>query len=115
MAAAWHYDHVSEYLAFVRRAFAVTTQGGTVRTSWCGGELDAAAWRRSFRDALERRITLKGGAPPAWRRLDDQHQTDLQRDARDLERLLRHRIRPAWRRWRTREVQARFGHLLEEW
>lgn len=64
---AWHYAYVHEYLTVCRWAFAATPGGRPVRLAWNGPALDREGWRRAFRRALDRRITLKAGPEPAWR------------------------------------------------
>lgn len=117
-AAAWSYEHVHDYLEICRRARAALDAGGRVRLRWNEEPMDDAAWRRAFRDALDRRINLKAGTPPAWRKLDPSYQTELRRDARWINEWARsgRRLRPPMNRWGTAEIQARYAHVLaREW
>lgn len=106
----WHYRHVREMLALYRRAFAHSAGGGTVKLHWNDEPMDAAAWRREFCQALDRRINLKAGIVPAGRRASEGHQTDLRRDQHDLHATIGQRVRVY--QFRTPEVRRRFGHLL---
>jgi hypothetical protein len=51
----WCYDHVREYLAYVRPRIAALRAGEN--------SVDARIWLNKFRIALDRRITLKVAAP----------------------------------------------------
>lgn len=107
----WTYAHVHEYLTVRRAASMLLAQGHAVKLSRCGDTYDAEAWERECIRALDRRITLKAGPTSPWRKLAPEWQTNMQRDARALADLLQRRIRRAYR-FDTREMQARFGHLL---
>jgi hypothetical protein len=109
----WQYQYVSEILAFYRRAREITEPGGTIRLQWGGRSYDAESWRRQFRVALDRRINLKAGAQPCWRKLDDRYQTELRRDADNIRRCLNHRM--ALHQIMTPELRGRFGHLISRW
>ena len=63
--------------------------------------------------ALDRRINLKGGLLQDGRKWDDDYQRGLVQDQDELHRFLQQWVNPAINRWRTKDVQARFGHLLE--
>jgi hypothetical protein len=109
----WQYRYVSEILAFYRRAREITEAGGTIRLSWAGRDYDAEGWRRQFRVALDRRINLKAGPEPQWRKLGDLYQTELRRDADNIRR--HHTQRLAIQQIMTPELRRRFGHLITEW
>lgn len=109
----WQYAHVSKMLRFYRWAFAETTAGRTIQIDWAGQPLDAAGWRREFQRALDRRINLKAGPPPPWRKLDDLYQTNLERDCRAIRDNRQQRIALHW--LGTPELRERFGHLIEEY
>ncbi len=106
----WTYRDPGLMLAFYRKAFAITAAGGTVRLSWAGRDLDAAGWRKNFRDALDRRINLKMGPPPPWRKLDGLYQTNMERDARAIHAYRQQRVR--FYHIATPELRKRFGHLM---
>jgi hypothetical protein len=107
---AWTYRHVGAYLAFRRLAETTIERGGRVQESWAGHELDAAGWQRACATALDRRINLKAGPPPPWRKLDEAYQTALLRDARAIQDRLTRRVRLY--QLGTPELRARFSHLL---
>jgi hypothetical protein len=109
----WRYRHVGEMLAFYRRAREITEAGGTVRLERFGREYDADDWRRQFRLALDRRITLKAGPEPAWRKLDDDYRRNLERDCRAIRDKVRRRV--ALHQLATPELRRRFGHLITPW
>lgn len=109
----WQYRYVSEMLAFYRRAREITESGGAIRLSWAGREYDAEGWRRQFRVALDRRINLKAGPEPSWRKLDDQYQTELRRDCQRIRDHSQRRI--ALHQIITPELRRRFGHLVTPW
>ncbi len=109
---AWNYQHVGEILRFYRQAKAITAAGGKIRLSWAGREYDAVTWREQFRVALDRRITLKAGPPPSWRKLGSIYQTELRRDADNIRRHRTHRL--AIHQIITPELRRRFGHLISE-
>lgn len=104
------YQHVSEYLAMCRRAFAHTAAGGRVRMGWAGREMDAAEWRREFLTALHRRITVvpanHRGKP--CRKLDPLYQLGQMRDARRVNEYASRRIVHPCNRLETAELQRRF-------
>lgn len=109
---AWEYAYVSEMLAFYREAFRRTSAGKTIQLEWGGRAYDAQAWREQFRTALDRRINLKSGDPPNWRKLDDLYQTEQARDARNIRD--HHERRLALHQIVTPELRQRFGHLISE-
>lgn len=109
----WQYRYVSEMLALYRRAREITEAGGTVRLSWAGRDYDAEGWRRQFRVALDRRINLKVGPLPPWRKLDSLYQTELRRDCRRIRDASQHRA--ALHQIMTPELRRRFGHLVTSW
>lgn len=111
--AGWY---VSEW----KRGKAATAAGGTVRVAGSWHDLDAVAFDRFMLAALNRRINLRGGLAEdgvahTGRRTAPDYQTELQRDAWELQGHQARRTR-LWglngRRWRTDVVQRRFGHLL---
>jgi hypothetical protein len=109
----WTYQYVPEMLAFYRQARQITEVGGRIRLSWAGREYDAASWREQFRKALDRRINLKAGPEPCWRKLDDLYQTELRRDADNIRRHRAQRL--AIHQITTPELKRRFGHLISSW
>jgi hypothetical protein len=101
------------YVAAWKRANAVVAAGGTVRTSWAGADLDAAAWRRNVRDALDRRINARGGLVQTGRKWEYLYQLELERDARAIQARLTRRVRVY--QFGTPEIRKRFGHLLSRY
>ncbi len=108
--------HAGAYVAAWRTGKEITREGGTVRLFRDGRELDADGFAREMDRALQARINIRGGLVQCGRRMDDQYQTELQRDAWELQAHRESRVR-LWglngRRWRTDIVQARLGHLLD--
>ena len=113
----WTYQHVGTMLRFYRWAFAETAAGRTIALSragqYEGRGFDAEGWRRQFRRALDRRINLKAGPVPAWRKLGEIYQTELRRDADNIRRHHTHRL--AIHQIMTPELRRRFGHLISPW
>lgn len=109
----WTYRDAGLMLRFYRWAFAETTAGRRVQMSWCGRSLDADGWRREFRRALDHRINLKTGPYPSWRKLDDNYQRNLERDARAIRD--RAQRRAALHQLSTPELRRRFEHLISPW
>lgn len=78
------YPMAGQYLAAVRRAFAITQAGGRVRLFWSSPDLDAEGWTREFCAALDRRISRE----LPWYGLGRKWDPDWQRHARfDAERI----------------------------
>lgn len=77
-------------------------------TGWSGrsNKEPVAYIRARMRSALDQRINIRGGNVAACVPID----YDLVRDARDLDQLIRLRIRCY--QFRTAKMRARFGHLL---
>jgi hypothetical protein len=90
-----------------------TVSDGAVRLEWGGREYDAEGWRRQFRKALDRRINLKAGPEPPWRKLDPDYQRQLERDCRAIRDNRQRRI--ALHQIATPELKRRFGHLISRW
>jgi hypothetical protein len=109
----WRYQYVGEMLAFYRRAREITEAGGTIRLEWGGREYDAESWRRQTWLALDRRINLKAGPEPQWRKLDDHYQIELRRDADNIRQHRTQRLALHW--IGTPELRRRFGHLISRW
>lgn len=109
----WRYQHVGEILAFYRWARAETEAGRPIRLSWAGRSYDADGWRRQFRLALDRRINLKVGPEPRWRKLDDRYQTEMERDCRAIRDKVQHRS--SLHQITTPELRRRFAHLISRW
>jgi hypothetical protein len=109
----WQYRYVSEMLAFYRRAREITEAGGTIRLEWGGRSYDAEGWHRQFRAALDRRINLKAGPPPEWRKLDDHYQVEMIRDCQAIRDNQQRRA--ALHQIITPELRRRFGHLISGW
>lgn len=114
---AWRYQHAGGYLRLCRWAFAETRAGRTIALSsadaYMGWTYTAETWRRAFWKALDRRINLKAGPEPAWRKLDDRYQTELERDCRAIrEHATHHR---AVHQLATPELRRRFGHIISGW
>ena len=59
---------------------------------------------------LDKRINLKAGPPPKWRRLSERYQASLIRDQRRLHERVRYRI--VLYRFETPELNRRFAYLL---
>lgn len=112
--ARWHYRDAGLILRFYRWAFAETAAGRLIALSredqYIGRGFDAEGWRREFRRALDRRINLKAGSDPAWRKLDDLYQTELARDCRQIRDHATKRI--AVHQIMTPELRRRFGHII---
>lgn len=106
----WQYRYAGEMLRFYRWAKAITAAGGRVRLSWAGSEYDAEGWRHQFLLALDRRITLKAGPLPSWRKLSDLYQTELRRDSQRIRDNRQQRV--ALHQINTPELRRRFGHLI---
>jgi hypothetical protein len=108
--ALWKYSFVADYLALMRRGFAITRAGGHVRLGWAGADLDLQAFRREFRLALNRRINLKAGddRETRWRKWDHDYQIALRRDARRVNEYSSRRIVDPINRLSTPELQRRF-------
>lgn len=77
---------------------------------WPRGVVDRETLVREYGEALDRRINLRGGQLPLGRKLTERYQTDLRRDARDLEGWLTQRIRVYG--FRCKELNHRFSHVL---
>jgi hypothetical protein len=107
------YPEPAKYVAWVRRQDEQASLGCPVpRPSWPHSALSPVQWQREKWSALDRRINLRGGAAPKWRRLDPMHQTELRRDQQALAKI-RERIRVY--QFATPEVRRRFGHLLSRY
>jgi hypothetical protein len=106
-----------EYVRFWQRARAHTAAGGTVKLEWCGPALDAAAFTKEMRGALDRRINLRGGLTSdgrtgLFRKTDADHERCARLEAYEVRNLVQHRVWPARYRFQTPEFQKRYGHLL---
>jgi hypothetical protein len=108
----WRYQHVDSYLRFIRLAREMTALGGAVQLFWSNPALDAQAWIQEFRTALDKRINLKAGSPPRWRRLDPDYQAELRRDQLAYQRHILHRVR--LRSVQTDIARKRLGHLIHD-
>jgi hypothetical protein len=110
------YRFVHDYLAFVRWANATTAGGKTIALrSFNSPALDAAAWCKEFRLALDARINAKGGTTPRGRYCpsDLAHGYNYAGFVRDQHRLSDiRRINLRVYQFETRAVRERFEHLL---
>ena len=95
----------ARYMRIVRGA-APDTLATDPFMGWLASKEPVDHIRARMRSALDRRINVRGGNVAACVPLD----ADLQRDARDLDQLIRLRIRCY--QFRTAKMRARFGHLL---
>ena len=106
-----HYPCPGWYLKNCREAFRITREGGMfLFGKWPQRRMNAETWRREFLGALDRRINAKGGLWDIGRKKDPDYQTDLRRDADDLRRHLRDRVRIY--QFRTPDFRRRFAHHL---
>jgi len=81
----------------------------TVRTWWgCNGGLTGDGFRQWFRERLDARINREDRRP--WRRLSDDYQASLMRDAIRVRQITQERV--IHRQFETDIVNARLGHLL---
>lgn len=108
--SAWRYRYVGTMLAAYRHAFATVRAGRSIRMDWACPGLDLAGFRRWFCDALDRRINLKVGDAPPWRKLGDDYQRALLRDQRRVREWFARRV--IVRQFETDEARRRFGHIL---
>lgn len=93
------------YVAAWKRLKAMPA-GSLVNVSWDRNSEPVDRVRADFRKALDARINLRGGRPEANEPID----IELVRDARDLDDILRIRLRVY--RFRCPAMNRRFGHLL---
>lgn len=108
-----HWNAARCYLELCRNVQAALTEGRRVRLHWTDWEgLDREGWRQEFLMVLNRRINLKAGPPPLWRKLDPEYQTGLRRDQQRLHAWLQQRVR--FYQFETDFCRTRFGHLLPE-
>lgn len=104
------YPMPGAYLRAVKRANTITANGGTVRLFWNTADLDANAWRREFRAALDRRISARGGLLGTGRRWTDDYETAMRRDGRAI-RNTHNRIIVRVTEITTDDWRKRFAHL----
>lgn len=69
MTAKWDYRHVHDYLSCARPRLEAIRNGED--------SVNARIWLKAFRTALDRRINLKTGSVPCWRKLCDSYQERL--------------------------------------
>lgn len=106
-----HQEAARRYLALCRQVEAALAEGKRVRLRWTDWEgLDREGWRRAFLKVLDRRINLKAGPLPRWRKLDEAYQVGLRRDQQRLHAWLQQRVRCY--QFETDFARQRFGHLL---
>lgn len=108
------YPEAGRYLRSMQKGFRITRSGGTVALFRFGEQLDAEGFRAMFCEALERRIMLKGGTAPVGRKTDSDYERGLIQDRRDIDDYRQRRIRIGSNRFRTPEIQKRFGHLIDQ-
>jgi hypothetical protein len=115
----WDYKHVDGYLRWAKAAFAFAKAGGRVRLHRWDEPIGLDEFRREFRRALNKRINLKGGRDlrsvlnhngRRARKFDQDYETSFYRDQRRVRDIILTRLRVY--QFETREVRARFGHLL---
>lgn len=96
------------YARFLRTLRAAAPDVRTIdpMSGWMRHERTVREIRADARLALDRRINARGGNHAA----NEPMPLDLERDARDLDACLRHRVRIY--QWRTELMRARFSHLL---
>lgn len=73
--AKWQYQHVHDYLAWAQPRIEAIRNGED--------SVNARIWLRDFRMALDRRINLKTGTVPKWRKLSNGYQERLNHIRRD--------------------------------
>lgn len=103
----WHYQHVGEYLNWIRPRLAAIRAGENSDR--------AKEWLREFCKALHTRINRKAMLPVetnarGWRKLDRDYQISLWRDSRRVREIVTSRIRHY--QFETVEARSRFSHLL---
>jgi hypothetical protein len=115
----WNYGHVSGYLRWAKAAFALVNAGGQVSIRRWDDPIGLDEFRRKFCEALNNRINLKGGRDlrnvlnhrgRRARKFDQDYETGFYRDQRRVRDIILTRLRVY--QFETREVRARFGHLL---
>lgn len=76
-----HREAARCYLELCRRVQAALAEGRRVRINGADPPegYDREGWRRVFLESLDRRINLKAGPLPRWRKLDPQYQQSLWR------------------------------------
>ena len=82
----------------------------TVKTWWGCNGLTGEEFRRWFGERLDAKINRQDRRQ--WRRLSDDYQASLARDAHRLWQITRQRV--IHRQFETDIVNARLGHLLAE-
>jgi hypothetical protein len=105
-----------KYLEWARKCLAAFDEGKKVQTSWSGKALNREEWRAEFVDVLNKRINMKAGAQPNWRKLNGTYQMWLMRDSQRLKDMKFRRIRVY--QFETQEARIRFSDRLssrEDW
>jgi hypothetical protein len=103
-------EHGRAYLRWVKKILAALDAGQLVRINWSGEPMNREQWRAEFLKVLNKRINLKAGPEPHWRKLDPDYQTRLMRDSRRLQDIARWRCRVY--QFETEEARSRYGHRL---
>lgn len=107
----WRYRDPATYLNLVRCDRQALAEGKRVRLHWTDHDgMDATQFRAEFLAALDKRISLKAGPSPSWRKLDSLYQTELSRDWQAIEEKIRRRVRLTY--LGTPELRRRFAHLI---
>lgn len=106
-----HKGQYAAYLRKLRAACAAHPSGWAVdhMSGWASTRKPLQQIRREARQALDRRINARVGDLAANAPMD----SDLIRDARDLDDRLRRRVRVY--QWRTELMRERFWHLLSRY
>lgn len=112
MAKLWEYQHVSDYLRFIKKAqaFFQANPDGQIKIFWSSRELDQEGFKKEFRKALDIRINLKGGMAQGSRKYSDQYQVSLMRDARSIREWSSRRVICYY--LGTKELKKKYAHIL---
>lgn len=94
------------YARACRKLAALPADALVKKPGWAGGVVRAAEMRRQVRQALDRRINVRGGQAENNEEID----IGLQRDARRLDDILQRRVRVY--QFESHLCRDRFGHLL---
>lgn len=98
------------YLAWVRQVRAALDSGVTVQTSWDVMHRDPESFRAELWRAIDRRINLRAGPSPRWRKWSSDYHYAALRDSRRIQDRVLRRVRVY--QFETVEARRRFGHLL---
>ena len=107
-----HANEARRYVRWCRACLVALDEGKRVRVDHCGDALTREEWHAEFLKVLNKRINLKAGDRPSWRKLDPDYQTRLYRDSRRLRDMAR-RVRVY--QFETTEARSRYADRLSQY